>query len=272
MSDFVTAFIGAGNMARSFIGGMLASGVAPESLRAADPMKSNRELMATMGALELSASNTEAVRGANVVVLAVKPQVLKNVCEELRAKVEPDTVVVSIAAGVETTSLQAWLGADTPIARCMPNTPALVGKGASALFCTNAVTPLQKDRIERVMKSVGAVCWVEDEDSLHSVTALSGSGPAYFFLMMEAMIAEGERMGLDPQTARLLCSQTCLGAGYMLREDSVPAAELRRRVTSPGGTTERAIRSFEQDGFATLIQAAMRECYKRSQELAEELT
>ena len=208
---------------------------------------------------------------ADVIVLAVKPQVLAEVCRSTAPALQEGQLVLSIAAGVSSDSLRNWLGPAPDIVRAMPNTPALLGLGASGLFAAPDVSDTQRQRATAIMRAVGIVQWVDDEALLHTVTALSGSGPAYFFQFMEAMIASAQRMGLDEESARTLCAQTCLGAGHMLMDSDVDAAELRRRVTSPGGTTERAVARFEQAELASIVAQAMDDCAARSEELAREL-
>lgn len=258
-------------MAKSIVGGMLSSAFDSSKLRASDPLQANRDSLRQLGVTTVSDSNSEAVRGVDVVVLAVKPQILKAVCNELQPVLNRTQLVLSIAAGVSEASLRAWLGEEPAIVRCMPNTPALLGSGATAVHGEAPLDARQRAQVERVLGAVGLVTWVDAEELLHGVTALSGSGPAYFFQFMEAMIDEAQRMGLSEKDARDLCAQTCIGAGRMVAESDVSAAELRRRVTSPGGTTERAVAVFSEEGLEDLVRRAMRECYTRSQELAEEL-
>jgi pyrroline-5-carboxylate reductase len=269
---FTTAFIGAGNMARSIIGGLLTAGFDAGDIGASDPLDENLVALQTLGLRSLATDNATVAANADVVVLAVKPQLMREVCLSLAPVMRDDMLVISIAAGVPAASLSSWLGGRARIVRCMPNTPALLGLGASGLYAHGDVPASLQDRAQTVLEAVGVVRWVSDEDLLHAVTAVSGSGPAYFFLFMEAMIAEARRMGLDAESARTLCAQTCIGAGHMLADSDVDATELRRRVTSPGGTTERAVASFEAAGLADTVGAAMRDCHTRSQELAAELS
>ena len=272
MSDFSIAFIGAGNMAGSIIGGMLAAGVSADRFSASDPATGNLDALRERGLTNLGSDNKTAVTNADVVVLAVKPQVLAEVCADIAPVVNADKLVISIAAGVEGEAIDRWLGGYAAIVRCMPNTPALVGEGASALCPIGDVSDQHRSWAEEILGAVGVVRWVGREHDLHAVTAVSGSGPAYFFQFMEAMIAEAERMGLDAETARTLCAQTCIGAGHMVAAGDVDAGELRRRVCSPGGTTERAVAAFSAGDLAGLVSTAMEDCFKRSEELAEELS
>lgn len=271
MDAGVIAFIGGGNMAGSMIGGLLAKGCPAADIRVSDPDPDTRARLEGLGVIT-TASNAEAVAMAQVVVLAVKPQQLRQVCLEVAASVAQNgALLISIAAGIETPSLQVWLGADCAIVRCMPNTPALLQCGATVLFATAAVSPGQRDHASAILHSVGTVAWVEREELMHAVTAVSGSGPAYFFLVMEAMQQAAETLGLDPELGRELIAQTALGAARMALQPDVEISELRRRVTSPGGTTERALRVLEERGLRRVFETALTAASNRSRELAEEL-
>jgi pyrroline-5-carboxylate reductase len=180
--------------------------------------------------------------------------------------------VLSVAAGVEAASMARWLGGHDAVARCMPNTPSSLGCGASGLYALPGVSAAQRAHAEAIAAAVGVVRWVDEESLLHAVTAVAGSAPAYFFLFMEAMMAEGRRMGLDDESVRTLCAQTCIGAGRMVAEAGIDAAELRKRVCSPGGTTERAVAAFLDGGLKELVATAMQDCYARSEEMARELS
>lgn len=271
MNAFTTAFIGAGNMATSIIGGMLAGGFDAQQISATAKSAESVAALNAMGLRDASSDNIKIAADAGVIVLAVKPQIMRSVCEEIAPVVRSGQLAISVAAGTPAASLNAWLGGKASVVRCMPNTPSLLGAGASGLFAHGEVSDAQRQQAEGIMQAVGLVRWVEDEALLHAVTAVSGSGPAYFFQFMEAMIAEGQRMGLDVDTARTLCAHTCMGAGRMLAEGDVDAAELRQRVCSPGGTTERAVESFSADDLASLVSRAMRACQVRSIEMSEEL-
>lgn len=265
------AFIGGGNMASSMVGGLLARGRDPRRIRVSDPDAGCRERLGALG-VHTGTDNAEAAAAADVVVLAVKPQQLRGACREIAPAVaERSALVISIAAGIGTPSLQSWLGADAAIVRCMPNTPALLQASASALYATPSVSAEQRTAAHEIMASIGFVDWVEDEEAMHAVTALSGSGPAYFFLVMEAMQLAGENLGLNPELSRRLTAQTALGAARMALETDVDVTELRRRVTSPGGTTERALRVLEERGLRRIFEAALEAASNRSRELADEL-
>jgi pyrroline-5-carboxylate reductase len=269
MSNPRIAFIGAGNMAAALISGLIADGAEPQQILATDPDAARRRTLAAEAGIHTLADNNEAVAQADVLVLAVKPQVLAEVARGLADSVQKHRpLVISIAAGVRADTLQRWLGGGIALVRSMPNTPAMLQTGATALYATPEVDPAQRDQAESVMRAVGLVQWVEDEGLMDAVTALSGSGPAYFFLVIEAMQAAGEQLGLASETARMLTLQTALGAARMAIESSDPPAELRRRVTSPGGTTERAIQQFEQDGLREMFARALRAARDRSVELS----
>jgi len=263
-------FIGAGNMAASLIGGLRAEGLDAALIRASDPGAETRARVQAEHGIEVLADNAEAIQGADVVVLAVKPQAMKAVCEALRPSLKPHQLVVSIAAGITCASLNNWLG-EQPIVRCMPNTPALLRQGVSGLFATPQVSAEQRQQAQTLLSAVGKALWLEEEQQLDAVTAVSGSGPAYFFLLIEAMTAAGEKLGLPRDIASQLTLQTALGAAHMAVSSDVEAAELRRRVTSPAGTTEAAIKTFQAGGFEALVEKALGAAAHRSAEMAEQL-
>lgn len=263
-------FIGSGNMARSLIGGLIADGCDPQQLWAADPNASQLEQLKTLAAIHTSTDNHAAVEHADVVVLAVKPQAMKQAATELSDVIQTrKPLVISIAAGIRTTDLQQWLGEGIALVRTMPNTPALVQTGATALYANEFVNEVQKEQAESIMRAVGLALWVESESLLDTVTALSGSGPAYFFLVMEAMEQAATRLGLPEQTARLLTLQTALGAAKMALESSEDPAILRQRVTSPGGTTEQAIKTLQEGQLEQLFDQALNAAHQRSKELSK---
>lgn len=269
MKNVDIAFIGGGNMARSLIGGLIADGVKPARIWVADPNPASLSDHQNHFGVRTTADNSQAAGQAQVIVLAVKPQVAKAAAQSLAGVLrERPALVISVAAGIRITHLRDWLGEETAIVRCMPNTPALVGSGATALFANPHVTREQKDLAESILRAVGMTLWVDDEDLMDAVTALSGSGPAYFFLVMEAMEQAGVALGLPRQTARLLTLQTAFGAAKMALESTEDVAALRRRVTSPGGTTEQAIRVLEEHGLAAGFEQALRAARQRSIELA----
>lgn len=265
-------FIGAGNMASALIGGLVKQGFAADRIIASDPMPAMLDKLRSVAPVRITSDNIAAVESADVVVLAVKPQVMKQVLQPLAGTLQQrKPLIISIAAGIEIASIARWLGGDLPIVRCMPNTPALVQLGATGLFANTQVNAAQKKLADSILRAVGIALWVDNEAQLDAVTAVSGSGPAYFFLVMEAMQAAGEKLGLTPAVAAQLTLQTALGAARMAIDSDVDVAELRRRVTSPNGTTERAIASFENDDLRGIFARALSACDTRSQELAKEL-
>ena len=271
MNDFSIAFVGGGNMAASLIGGLLAAGMPAGRMRVAEPDPQRRAALAERYGVEALADNAQAVRGAEVVVLAVKPQVMEAVARALAPALGHRPLVLSVAAGIRTDALRRWLGEAVPVVRAMPNTPALVGSGASGLYAPPSVDAALRERAESVMRAVGVVVWVDAEEKMDAVTALSGSGPAYVLRVMEAMEAAGVALGLPPGDARLLTLETAFGAAKLALESGEPLAELRRRVTSPGGTTEAALAVLEKGGLGELFEAAMRAACERSRELADAL-
>ncbi|OHC48521.1 MAG: pyrroline-5-carboxylate reductase [Pseudomonadales bacterium RIFCSPLOWO2_02_FULL_63_210] len=264
------AFIGAGNMAASLIRGLRAQGVDASRIRASDHGAEQRAKISAEYAIETFASNAEAIQGADVIVLAVKPQVMKAVCLELAGQLGAAQLIVSIAAGISCASLENWLGARA-LVRCMPNTPALLRQGVSGLYANSRVSAQQRQQAEQLLGAVGLALWLDEEQLIDAVTAVSGSGPAYFFLLIEAMTAAGEKLGLPREVAAQLSAHTALGAARMATSGDVDASELRRRVTSPAGTTEAAIKTFQAGGFETLVEQAMNAAAQRSAELAEQL-
>lgn len=265
------AFVGAGNMASSIIGGLVESGHPADKISAADPFPNSLERVRQVAPIAVYNDNAQAVEGADVVILAVKPQVMAEATQSIAPQVQAQgAVVISIAAGITVDSLQARLG-EVAIVRCMPNTPSLLGCGASGLFANAHTSDTQREYAERILSAVGTTCWVDTEDELDAITALSGSGPAYFFLFMEAMINAGKDLGLSEGVAAQLAMQTGLGAARMAMEDEADLTELRRRVTSPGGTTERAVASFQDSDLHDVVAKAMRAAYDRAQEMAREM-
>lgn len=266
------AFIGAGNMARSIVGGLLESGHPASRISAADPFEDSLAQLQALAPVHVSTDNAEVVAEADVVILAVKPQVMAEATDSIAAAISANrALTISIAAGVTIASMQNRLGSEAAIVRCMPNTPALLGCGASALYGNPAVDEAQRGFAEDILSAVGVCTWVPAESDLDAITALSGSGPAYFFLFMEAMIEAGCAMGLDRDTATLMTQQTGLGAARMALEGDVDLVELRRRVTSPGGTTERAVESFEHNQLRDVVNEAMTAARDRAIAMAREM-
>ncbi len=258
-------------MATSLVGGLIAAGADPASILVAEPDEDRRSKLSQQFGVATTADNLEALQ-QDVVVLAVKPQLMQTVCSQLSGSDRAGhPLYVSIAAGLRTDAIARWLGQEAALVRCMPNTPALIGCGATALYANDAVSEAQKQLADEILRAAGITTWVQQEELLDVVTALSGSGPAYFFLLMEAMQNSAVELGLDQETANRLTLQTALGAARMASESGVAAEELRARVTSRGGTTAAAVASFEQNGFHYNVSKALRSAYERSRELADEL-
>jgi pyrroline-5-carboxylate reductase len=266
----LVGFIGAGNMARSLAGGLLRNGWESRQLILSDPLPAQRDGAEQALGVRVQADNIAVAEAADILVLAVKPQALAEVTRELAPAVSNrKPLVISLAAGVRMADLERWLGADVPIVRVMPNTPALIGSGASGLFANTHVTAAMRDQAESIVRAVGVAAWVGDEHLMDVITALSGSGPAYFFLVMEALERAAIDAGLDPAQARLLTLETAFGAAKMALEGAEEPAVLRRRVTSPGGTTEAAVKVLEDGGLRRLFDGAVRAAVRRAGELGD---
>lgn len=266
----VIGFIGAGNMARSIAGGLIANGWPKENIILSDPdtnqQKATKQALGTV----VYEKNEEIVGRADILVLAVKPQILAEMVSGISdAIVEKNPLVISIAAGIRINDLARWIGDKISIIRVMPNTPALIGAGACGLFANESTSSAQQELAESIMRATGITVWVQDEDQLDIVTALSGSGPAYFLIVMEAMQSAAINAGLNQDAAKLLTLETALGAAKMALESSEELDKLRHQVTSPGGTTEAAIEVLEQGQIVELFHKAIKAATLRSKELAE---
>lgn len=272
MKDTTIAFIGGGNMAGSLVGGLIADGYPAANIWVADPDELKLTALHKRFHVNTTTANHEALKKVQAVVLAVKPQQIKAVAQELAGWVCDSTaLVISIAAGVRSADLSRWLGGKAAVVRAMPNTPALVQAGATALYANTLVSPTQRNLAETILRAVGLVIWLDDEADMDAVTALSGSGPAYFFLMMEVLENAAIKLGLAPETAHLLALQTAFGSAKMALESQDGSSTLRARVTSPGGTTERAIKILQDGQLQELFDAALRGAHARSEELATQL-
>lgn len=262
------AFIGGGNMATALIAGLQRSRPGQVAIRVADPSEEARQRLMREYGVETHGNGAAAIVDADVIVLAVKPQVMPAVLSELAGVIEHGQLVLSIAAGTTVSGIHATLGETRPVVRSMPNTPALIGHGVCGLFASANCKPHHRDQAEHIMRTAGEVVWVEDEALMDVITAVSGSGPAYYFLMTEALAAAGEQLGLSPGDARLLAIHTAEGAGAMLAQSEDTPATLRKKVTSPGGTTQAAIESLESQNFRNLIRSAVEAATRRGRELA----
>ncbi len=268
MAQQIISFIGAGNMATSLVGGMITKGIRPARIWMSDVSQDRLDQLSRQHRVHVSTDNAEIAKRADVLVLAVKPQVMQAVCEALRKALgDRQPLIISIAAGVTVASLKGWLG-DLPVVRCMPNTPALVQAGATGLYAAPSVSAEQKELAGQILGSVGLTFWFDEEKALDAVTAVSGSGPAYFFLLMESMIEAGRKLGLDERTARQLVLQTAWGAAQLAITSEAGPDVLRQQVTSPGGTTAAALNVFEEGGFRVLVDSALAAARRRSEELA----
>lgn len=265
-------FIGAGNMARSLAAGLLKNGWPRGRLLMADPDAAQRATIERALKLRPDADNNAVAARADILVLAVKPQVLRDVAQALAPTVQrKKPLVISIAAGVRLGDVERWLGGNLALVRAMPNTAALIGSGATGLYANTTTDSAMRAQAESILRAVGVTAWVPDEDQLDIVTALSGSGPAYFFLIMEALEQAAIDQGLAPAHARLLTLETAYGAAKMALEGAEEPASLRARVTSPGGTTERAIEALQRGDIAGLLANALRAASERARELAQML-
>ena len=264
------AFIGGGNMAASLIGGLLANGYPANLITVSEPDAEKLDQLAGQYGINTSQDNNQAAGSADVVVLAVKPQIMQSVCRALSSAIQKkQPLIISIAAGIRGNDIDRWLGGNCALVRCMPNTPALLQAGATGLYANDRVSAEQKSVAENILSTAGITLWVNEEQLLDAVTAVSGSGPACFFLLMEAMQKAGENLGLDSKTAQKLSLQTALGAARMAVEGDDEPGVLRTKVTSKGGTTEAAINHFIDQGFENLVNDALGAARNRAIELAD---
>jgi len=266
------AFVGGGHMARSLLTGMVANGVDPASIRVADPIAGLRGTLLADFGVQVFADNIDAVADAGIWILGIKPQLMRGVCEALAGHAQrARPLVVSVAAGVTTLQLDRWLGGDLPIVRAMPNAAAVLGAGVTGLYANPQVDAAGCRRAERLLWASGETVWVTDEARMDAVTAVSGSGPAYLFLLAEAMVEAALAEGLPADVAHNLVVQTLLGSARMLSEENASPSELRQRVTSPQGTTQAAMNVLEKGGFVGLIASAVHASRVRGQQLSLEL-
>ena len=272
MKNYSIGFIGGGNMAASIIGGLIADKFPADNIYVAEPNEETRSQLAARCGIHTEVENSVVAAQVDVLLLAVKPQVLKEVAQQLAAHIQDkQPLVVSIAAGIRSHDLAEWLGGNIAVVRSMPNTPALVQSGATGLFANNLVTNPQREQAESILRAVGITVWLDDEEQIDAVTALSGSGPAYIFNVIEVMEKAGIKLGLDAPIARRLAVQTAFGAAKLALESADDPAVLREKVTSPGGTTERALDVLREGGLETLFSEALEAARDRAIELADQL-
>ena len=267
----VIGFIGAGNMAYALIKGLLSNGFDAKNINVSD---SNEGLLINrQSELKITtySDNNSLLDNSDIVVFAVKPQVLSIVCLQLKNKVKPNHFFVSIVAGIRGNDINRWLGGNFALVRTMPNTPALFQSGVTGLFANDLVSNQQKELVTSILSSVGQCFWVDDEKLIDAITAISGSGPAYFFLLMQSITQAATALGLDEKTANSLSIQTSLGASLMATKSGKDSKTLRKEVTSPNGTTQAAIESFQDQNFEGIVAAATRAAYDRARELSNDL-
>jgi pyrroline-5-carboxylate reductase len=262
-------FIGGGNMAQALIAGLRKQGAAADSIRVVEPLASTRQLLIDQLGVHALPQANDSLGDTQLVVWAIKPQLFQAVAQPLK-DLFPQALHLSVAAGIRSDSITQWLETER-VVRAMPNTPALVGLGQTGLYARGAVSAEQRQQVEALLQAVGQSIWVSSEDLLDAVTAVSGSGPAYVFYVIEAMVAAGMRMGLTPAQAHQLAVGTMVGAAELARASSEAPAVLRERVTSKGGTTHAAISSMQADGLPALFEKAMVAARDRAVSLGDEL-
>jgi len=272
MTQQTIAFIGGGNMAANLVAGLIADGFDPTGIIVSEPDAQKRRSLEKRFGVQTTSANSQALAFANTLVLCIKPQVAPGVCREIATQLHhPLSLIISVMAGIREHSIQDWLGSPIPVVRAMPNTPAMMQAGAIGLHASTEVSPDQRNLAETILRAGGLIRWVDEERLIDVVTALSGSGPAYYFLLMEAMEQAATELGLDAETARLLTIQTALGAARMAMESDDSPQVLRERVTSPGGTTEKALEVFHEGNFRDLVRRAIGAAKRRAETLSEEL-
>lgn len=270
------AFIGAGNMSRCLIAGLVRQGYEAQNIIAANPSTGKLKALQEDFNIRTSGDNIQAVSAADVVILAVKPQMMAQVCRQLSEMQAPDNhgleskLWISVAAGVGCKQIKNWLSVAVPLIRCMPNTPALYGKGVCGLYA-DGTDKKYKTLTETLLRVAGLLVWVEQEQQIDAITAISGSGPAYFFALMEAMTIKAQQLGFDPDTAKQLVQHTAAGAAAMVANSDESIARLRHNVTSKGGTTAAALACFNELGLTTMVDDAMQAAYDRAQTLGKNL-
>jgi len=272
MNNYSIGFIGGGNMAASIIGGLINDGFPATNICVAEPNDTARSHLAASFGVRTEVDNTLIAHDVDVLVLAVKPQIMRSVTQQIADMVQTrKPLVISIAAGIRGSDLSRWLGGNVALVRSMPNTPALVQSGAAGLFANAQVSDTQREQAESILRAVGITVWLENEQQIDAVTALSGSGPAYIFYVIEAMENAGIKLGLEASIARRLAVQTAFGASKLALESSDDPALLRKKVTSPGGTTERALQTLKDGDLEGIFMQALQAANDRAAELADQL-
>jgi len=269
--DKTIAFIGAGNMASAIISGLFEQGISPQQIIASDLAGEQLERLNSRFGIRITSSNADAVQQADIIVLSVKPQVMQVVCEPLAEQVPElkDKLVISIAAGISVARLQAYIPGLERVIRTMPNTPAQIGKGCTGLFAPDTVDQADRQTASLLLNAAGTCVWLNSEDEINSVIAASGSAPAYFFLMMEAMQASAEKMGLSPAQAKALVTQAAVGSCLLAEQSGEDFATLRAQVTSKGGTTHEAVEIFKAEGLEAIVDKAMQAAVRRAIEMEQ---
>ncbi len=264
------AFIGAGNMARAIAIGLINSGITPKNIIVANPSSEKRVTLANELGISQTSDNIQAVNFADIIVLCVKPHFIKDVCQQLSQAVDiSNKLFISVAAGTTIAQIQIALACKASVVRVMPNTPSQLGLGMSGLYASSEVNDAEKLAADKLMTAVGKIIWLDTEDKINAITAIAGSGPAYYFLFMEAMQQQAQIFGFNEQEARMLVEQTALGAAQMVAHNDIPISTLRNNVTSKGGTTFAALEQFKQDGLANLVKNATNAALNRAKQMAK---
>ena len=265
-------FIGGGNMASCIVSGLSNTNTDKYRITVCDPNQAKLDLLKEKYKVEICLSNKKAVKHADLLILAVKPQSIRSVINEIQSLIKSSAIIISVAAGVKTTSIKSWLGKSNVIIRAMPNTPSAVLCGATGLYTKPGTSEKTKNQVKAIFDAIGYSCWVDNEKDINAVIALSGSSPAYFFKIFEVMQDIGQELGLDEKKAFELLIQTFIGSSKMIRKMDNTPAQLREQVTSPGGTTERALNVFNKENLASTLREAMHKAYERAEEMSEDFS
>ncbi len=268
MKNKKISFIGAGNMTRSIVGGLIKSGYQPELIETTNPSVEKLTALQSDFGVKVSHNNETSAQQADIIVLSVKPQMMETVCNKLSHLDLSNKLIITIAAGIPASRYQDYFKQSIKLIRTMPNTPTQIGVGVTGIFADDSISTDEKLTCEQIMQSGGEVVWVEKESELNQVIALAGSSPAYFFMFVESMLQAAEKMNVPADKARLMVQQAALGAAEMVKQNpDLTAAQLRQNVTSKGGTTAQAIKTFEDGGLRDLVDSAMQNCIKRAEEM-----